>query len=867
MFTPGRYAILLTSVITAMVGGASTAIPAAAAPGPPEGARVLSIFPTNDLAVPDATQRTGLRVNLPLPDCTAQPTDCNTVRLLNQLDGFDLDPRVALHFDRPVDPAAVAAQGRIEGAGTTTGLDRVVYDSATRTVYAHPVNQLRPGTTYTLRTGAASLASSPFTTLSATDGLTDMVGQLDNGSAYRAAGITPTGLQVDASFPAEGTTFTYTSDRGSSTSTSGVINTSGDDPRFGPSRNAGTYVFGSYLAPSWLTLAGDIPQTPTGDAGPRVTGSARLPFVAIVPKDPAPAGGFPVAVFGHGYSRSDVDLFTAAPQNAEPNNNDGVAKPEMVTIATDVVGHGFGPRSTWNVTTTSAGATTTVSVPAHARGIDRDGDGTIGDTEGLATLPQPAPLAQIGARDGLRQTAADVASLVRAVGRTPMLAGTALRGTAAVYYGQSLGGMYGTMLGGVDRSIAAFGLNVPGGPFNEFTRLAPTFRPLVVNPQLAGARPRLLNGGTAGFTESMPLAGQPPVTAPAPGALPIQQFLADGNWLDRPGSPETFAPLLPRNNAGDPVRVLVQSAFGDQSVPNPTTGTLIRAGGLEKVTSFYRNDLTAAKGINPHTFLLDPRFAGNELGQTQMTTFLASGGGTIIAPAKSSPLLEVPIANPDVLRSLNFLEQSVSLTSSPPEAAVVGVPYPVTATATSGLPVTFRAGPVVPGELSPCQVDATGPGSATVTVTGAGTCTVTATAPSNGDGTLAVASAAQTFATTANDLHIAVTPGPSVLRTGPLALTLTVANTTTRDSGAATTQLFTNLPVTNTGGAVTSPAFLGSTLLTFATPNIPAGQSIRYTVATDPGPGLPVFGAVTYGTSPDANLFNNLTVGGYVITW
>lgn len=142
-----------------------------------------------------------------------------------------------------------------------------------------------------------------------------------------------------------------------------------------------------------------------------------------------------MTVFGHGFTRTDTDLFLAASQNALR----GVA-----TIATDVVGHGYGPRSTWNVTST--GVTTTVQ--AHARGIDQDGNGVITSTEGVATLPQPAPLAQINSRDGLRQTVADVSTLVRAVAKTATLAGSPLRPVGMTYYGQSFGGIYGSMLGG-----------------------------------------------------------------------------------------------------------------------------------------------------------------------------------------------------------------------------------------------------------------------------------------------------------------------------------------------------------------------------------------------------------------------------------
>lgn len=80
------------------------------------------------------------------------------MRLLNQLDGFDLDPRLAVTFDRAVNPAVVAAGMRVTpvGGSSGTGVDRVVYDSAANTVYAHPRRQLTPGTTYRINVDTAN---------------------------------------------------------------------------------------------------------------------------------------------------------------------------------------------------------------------------------------------------------------------------------------------------------------------------------------------------------------------------------------------------------------------------------------------------------------------------------------------------------------------------------------------------------------------------------------------------------------------------------------------------------------------------------------------------------------------------------------
>jgi len=201
-----RTAVLLASAtVTVGLVPAATAAPRALdAPS----SRVVSAFPNDASTVPDPAQLTGRRVNLPLPDCQVRPTDCNTVRLLNQLDGFDLDPRLAVTFDRAVNPAVVAAGMRVTpvGGSSGTGVDRVVYDSAANTVYAHPRRQLTPGTTYRITVDTANQGkanqgntnqgngdrrdgATTFTTLSATDGLKNMVTQLDSGSAYTAAGI------------------------------------------------------------------------------------------------------------------------------------------------------------------------------------------------------------------------------------------------------------------------------------------------------------------------------------------------------------------------------------------------------------------------------------------------------------------------------------------------------------------------------------------------------------------------------------------------------------------------------------------------------------------------------------------------------
>ena len=612
----------LTLVLTLL---AALALPANASAATPR------IFPSDTFTVKDKRQVTGRRVKLRGPSCKARPSDCHDRRLLNRLDGFDLDPRIEVRFDRKVNVSKVTPQTfyvQMVGGGPRIGVNRIVFSPARNALYAQPSEFLHESTRYRIVVGRAiggRRATSRFTTMTATSPLLRMRGQLDDGSAYDAAGIPaaqrgldfvrPDGLRTV--FPAAGVVrIRRFNDVGQAALQEEVV------PNTAVS-NAGTYAFGSFLSPSWLTGNRVIPQVPTRQAS-KVRGREEVGFTLIVPSGTTPAGGWPVAVFGPGITRSKYDLFLAADENASR----GIA-----TASIDPAGHAFGPRSEAAVDSLTTGP---VRFSGFGRGKDLDRDGEITDQEGVQAPRQPDSRGSIGLRDGLRQTALDNMAFVRAIGRGVDVDGDGtidLRRDRVSYYAQSLGGIYGTMVMGTDQLVGAGLLNVPGGPILDIARLSPSFRDLVAT-ELRNRRPSLLNGGREGFTESQPMYTDPPVTAPARGAVPIQDVGATSNWLNRPGSPEAFAPLLRLRPApGVPVkRVAYQIAFGDRTVPNPTSATLLRAGGLFAVTTFYRNDRTPSAGLDPHGFLLDPRITGRNLGQRQVVEFLASEGASIIDP-------------------------------------------------------------------------------------------------------------------------------------------------------------------------------------------------------------------------------------------
>src|SRR5262249_23981602 len=64
-------------------------------------------FPSDRFTVADHSQLTGRRVNLPLPDCAARPSDCADLNVINTLDGFNLQPRLSIPFSGPIDVRTV----------------------------------------------------------------------------------------------------------------------------------------------------------------------------------------------------------------------------------------------------------------------------------------------------------------------------------------------------------------------------------------------------------------------------------------------------------------------------------------------------------------------------------------------------------------------------------------------------------------------------------------------------------------------------------------------------------------------------------------------------------------------------------------
>jgi len=687
-------------------------------------------FPSDVFTVTDPSQNTGVRVNLPKPaTCPAVvpappaiftvPTDCFDVDELNTLDGFNIQPRVRIPFTGAIRPDTVAGNVFFVSLGDTLGghggarveVNQVVWDVATTTLFAESDQLLDQHTRYALivtngvrdvagdaveagdfaafrrnlnfgQTKSAALkayrralldalaaggvnpnavvAASVFTTQSTTAVLEKIRNQIKRGPALAAT-------LLGQAFPRV-PSMTVVFNRQVRVSGSDSIETSFLPlDLLDPAGHIGAMAFGSYPSSDFETSDKYIPPVGTLAGSPSPQAHASIYFNLFIPTGTPPATGWPVAIFGHGFTDSKQGApFTVAASFADK----GIA-----TIAINVVGHGGGPGGSLVVLPYGA------VIPSGGRGIDQNGDGTIDSTEGVnAAFPRTL----VGNRDGLRQTVADIMQLVHVI-ETGGIPTVPLDPHRIYYAGQSFGGIYGTKVMAIEPSIHAGVLNVPGGPIIDIARISPVFRPLVAFALFTRVPP-LHNLGTIPipvspgflplFDENLPLRNQSPVVNTVPGAVAIQDVIDNTEWAQQAGNPVAFAPhIRKRPLAGmSPKAVIVQSGKGDETVPNPTANNILRAGDLTPHLTYYRNDLAFAADPtsfpkDPHTFLtrvvplLFGGFAQDVIdvalaAQAQIATFFASNGTMVIDPDEpNGTFFETPISTAErpLLEHLNFI--------------------------------------------------------------------------------------------------------------------------------------------------------------------------------------------------------------------
>ena len=666
-------------------------------------------FPTDFLTVSDPDQKSGLRLNLPLPDCNSQYTTCQEIGLLEQIDGFSLRARAQIRFSAPVDTTTLrngiffvalenltGDEPGINKPGDRIAINQVVFDPATNTVYAKPTSVLDQHRRYAIvvtdavkdAAGAAVnpdpayqqcttlvltpycsalsqelrgvavpgriVAASFFTTMSATAWLERARLILD----YVPPVVMP--AQPQSTFRISDVTSIVLHDQvGVNPSKFADLSLPLD-----PTLLSGIdrLVIGSFESPSFLEGDQTIRPGPTLPQLEVPVNTNQVYFNALLPSTPPPPGGYPVVIFGHGFG----DSRWGGPTAVAP----ALARAGLAVIAINAVGHGFGSESTVTFVGKDGAATT---LTAGGRSLDINGDGVIESNEGCALV---TPVAY-GTRDCFRQTVVDLMQLVRVIRQGLDLDGDGRPDLdpARIYYsGQSLGAIYGTMLTAVEPTVRAAALNVGGASTIDIVHWSPAYRGLATE-QLAVRIPPLLNKGS-GYDEDYVLPDQPVKVTTVPGAIPIQDMFERLEWLGMQGDPIAFAPHLRVSPlAGMPAArpMLMQFARGDQTVPNPANSGLISAAGLQASTWLYRHDLARAKApdlpVNPHPYLVLfvslgggtiqlPGLSGLAISldaQQQIAAFLAGNGAAIPDPNSLSLLLlgirvfEIPSTLPEDL--------------------------------------------------------------------------------------------------------------------------------------------------------------------------------------------------------------------------
>lgn len=654
-------------------------------------------FPNDSLVVPDSSQITGVRVNLPASEdaCSlaSSAVVCSNRALLNTLDGFSLNPRLMVCFSGPINPQTLQAGiflVPVTSPQTTIGINQIYYDPTANCAYAKPSHVLAQDTTYALAV---------MNTITDANGKAVVGDPSFQSIVLKAAGVNPPGIvggsifttmsatawaqaahavadAAPASVCGAGSSYIFKiSDLTSLTwnTPSSAAPTSQPIP-LSVLGGVGEIAFGLFESPNFLNPAsGTIDYGSSKKPIAQQFGTVPVSFHVLLPATPAPSGGYPVLLWGHGLGDNQ---FGASTYLASTFAKNGFA---ILTI--EVTGQGFGADSTVTATT-KENQVYTESTPG--RGVALGGPGTpIGPTDGCIIAGTP-----IGTRDCDLQTAADLSAIVHAI-RTTGVLGLPLNPNAIYYGGQSEGSLFGTVFNAVEPNIQAAVLSVGGGTAVDIARTSITGRPLAI---LYAEQYGLLNVETDGappepyfndpFNDNYVFPNQAPVVNDVPGATAVQAGFEAADWLQMIGDPLSYAVHLKAQplpgNSAKPVLFLYSQ--GDLDVPNPSNSALIQAAGIQS-TSWYLNfqkvyneidgQQTCAMPCNPHTLFSYPTMFQvawqQSIGlaeQQQAATFLSTNGkqnpnpNTLLTPPfKGQQLFEIP---PTLPETLNYFQLPTS---------------------------------------------------------------------------------------------------------------------------------------------------------------------------------------------------------------
>jgi dienelactone hydrolase len=287
-----------------------------------------------------------------------------------------------------------------------------------------------------------------------------------------------------------------------------------------------------------FSMKADIPGAWSDPVHPSAQGGNVIRTLAFVPTGTAPAGGWPVVVFGHGLGSRKESLFVFAPQ---------LARAGFASVAIDFVDHGD-------------------------RAVRTSSDAALGCADVSGVPPEPSSHPQCYApflsadlaatRDNFRQTVLDLQRLVKAL----TACGESNCGPLTVdpnhivYTGISLGGILGSIAVATTPTYKGAVLNVPGAGWGDILENTST---LEIRCTLVNA---LIDAGILVGEKWNPTAGTGLCTTQAWQQQPgYQQFRAIARWVLDPSDPANFTRMLAMR------RILIQEVVGDQVVPNIAT--------------------------------------------------------------------------------------------------------------------------------------------------------------------------------------------------------------------------------------------------------------------------------------------------------
>jgi hypothetical protein len=598
-------------------------------------------FPSDWFTVPDRSQNTRRHVNLPLPDCAVHASDCQDLSVINTLDGFNVQPRLSIPFDGPIDVRTVTSStvflfrlanrrdndndhhdcvqdgddnDGCDKAGRLIGINQIVWDTLTNTLHVQSDELLGQHTRYALivTRGVLDSGGDP---VEATDAFRrfrhGVQGEykralLDALHTVRRAGLRERDVVTASVFTTQSVTAILEKIRDE-------INAATPSPAdflLGPG-NART-VFRRDAVASITFNRQTLVQ------GPLDPVPVPLSLLDIFP------GAVDIIAFGK-YESLDYEVhpgeyipqvgtrsgtpvvqavndiyfnlfLPSGPVPAEGwpvaifghggsfNKNVDLlkvvaqmAQHGIATIGINSVGHGFGPLGTLTVTNTSGDS---VTLPAGGRGRDQDNDGAIDSQEGMGA----APLTNIiGVRDGFRQTAIDLMQLVRVIGQGVDVDGDFVQDldpSRIYYFGQSQGGSYGTLLLAIEPDVKVGALNTAGSLDVDFRRLSPPGRPLL-GTVLQSRVPPLIN--IPGINMYGGVSVNPPLfndNMPLRDGIPLPVRLTDGSTYDiqSPFTNDVAAAM-------EIQKLLDESGWASQSGNAPAYASYLRKAPLSGVTA------------------------------------------------------------------------------------------------------------------------------------------------------------------------------------------------------------------------------------------------------------------------------------------